>query len=94
MISKDDVKKLASLSRIAVSEEELEQVSKEIDSILSYVGEIKNAVLSNKEVSPKYSLVNVFREDVVLNETSSNTETLLNSAPDREGDYVKVKKVL
>jgi aspartyl-tRNA(Asn)/glutamyl-tRNA(Gln) amidotransferase subunit C len=93
MISKDDVKKLATLSRIAVSENELESVAKEIDAILAYVGQINTASASlDGEVS--YPLVNVLREDTEVNETGACTDDLLRSAPAREGDYVKVKKIL
>lgn len=93
MISKDDVKKLATLSRIGVSESELEGVAKEIDAILAYVGQINTASASlDGEIS--YPLQNVFREDTEVNETGLYTECLLQSAPTREGNYVKVKKIL
>ena len=94
MISKDDVKKLASLARIEVSEAELQSVAGEIDSILAYVGEIQNASSGLKDLETSYPKINVFREDVVQNKTGENTETLLKSAPGREGNYIKVKKIL
>ena len=94
MISKDEVKKLSTLSRIEVSEDELVSVAGEIDAILAYVGQIKSASSSLLDAKSNYPKINVLREDVVENETGKNTETLLASSPDREGDYIKVKKIL
>lgn len=93
MISKDDVKKLAILSRLEISDSELESVSKEIDSILEYVSSIDSAIAGNEQIdAPK--IYNNLREDELPNETGKDTETLLNSAPKRDGNFVKVKQVL
>ncbi len=92
MIDVTQVKKLAELSRIAISDSEAESLSKEMASILGYIDQIKTA--SADIASPEYSLVNVMRDDTYINETGSNTETVLNAAPAREGQYVKVKKIL
>ncbi len=94
MISKDEVKKLANLARIEVSDKELESVAGEIDSILAYVGQIKSASSTLSNTKGNFLKINVLREDVVENETGSNTETLLQSSPESEGDYLKVKKIL
>lgn len=40
-LTESDIKKLASLSRIRISDEETAQFTKEIDSILGYVEQIK-----------------------------------------------------
>ena len=94
MISKNDVKKLAILSRVEVADNELEDVAAEIESILAYVGQINTASASLADSVEDYSLVNVMREDSNPHTTGENTEILLNSAPQREGQYVKVKKIL
>jgi aspartyl-tRNA(Asn)/glutamyl-tRNA(Gln) amidotransferase subunit C len=97
-ITREDIKNLAELARIEISESEAEKLTKEVDSILVYVGQIKDA---SKEMSvqsdgkkfvPK--LRNVMREDVVTNKEGEYTERLLKSAPSRDGQYLKVKKIL
>ena len=88
-----DIEKLAQLSRIHLSQEEKELFLKEIDSILAYVGEI-NKVASTVKEEGKPLLRNVFRGDDKPNETGANTETLLNSAPKRKENYVKVKQII
>ncbi|MFA6463468.1 MAG: Asp-tRNA(Asn)/Glu-tRNA(Gln) amidotransferase subunit GatC [Candidatus Paceibacterota bacterium] len=93
MISKEDVKKLAILSRLEISDSELESVAKEIGSILEYVGTIDSAIAGEEKIdAPEF--YNNLREDDNSNETCLQTETLLASAPKREGDFVKVKKVM
>ena len=91
-ITSKDIKNLASLARIEISEEEAERLTSEIDSILGYVGQIKDVVGNIKKEVPK--LHNVMREDVSTNTSRQYTDNILNDAPDREGDYIKVKKIL
>lgn len=92
MITKEEVKNLASLARIEISEEDALKLTKEVDSILDYVGQIKDATGGMEKLVP--NLRNVMREDVVTNVPKEYTEKLLNNAPSREGDYLKVKKIL
>jgi aspartyl-tRNA(Asn)/glutamyl-tRNA(Gln) amidotransferase subunit C len=92
MITKEDIKDLADLARIEVSDSEAEGLTSQIDSILGYVGQIQNSTGDIKaEVS---KLRNVMRDDFVTNGSDEYTEKLLNNAPSREGRYFKVKKIL
>lgn len=92
MVTKDEIKNLATLSRIEITEEEVEKMTLEVDSILGYVGQITQISGDEKRVIPKWR--NVLREDEVLNKPREYTEKILNNAPKREGDYLKVKKIL
>ena len=92
MITKEDIQNLAGLARMKIADSEAESLTSEIDSILGYVGQIKNITGEVKNVVPE--LHNVLREDVVLNTSGEYTEDLLNNAPAREGNYLKVKKIL
>lgn len=89
-----DIEKLAHLSRIAMSDEEKSLFLKEIDSILAYVGELKKAAATVEKGDKKPVLKNVIREDKNPHESEENTEVLLSSAPKRQGQYIKVKKIL
>ncbi len=92
MITKEDIKNLADLARIEISDTEAEGLTTQIDSILGYVGQIKDSTGDVQGTTPK--LRNVMRDDVVTNAGGQYTEKLLNNAPSREGEYVKVKKIL
>ncbi len=94
MIEVKDIEKLASLSRIKITPEEVEKFRTEIDSILLYVAQVQKVPLQ-KDVLPQAGVVrNVLRDDVNPHESGIHTEALLNEAPDREGNYLRVKKIL
>lgn len=93
MIEIKDIEKLASLARLAIANSEKEGLRREVDAILEYVGQIKEAgVEAGERKVPE--LRNVMRADENPHKSGINTEDLLNSAPEREGEYIKVKKIL
>jgi aspartyl-tRNA(Asn)/glutamyl-tRNA(Gln) amidotransferase subunit C len=91
-MDKEKVLNLAKLARIEVSDEEAGALVREFDSILKYVGEIKE--VAEKVPGTFSSVRNIMREDTEPHESGIYTEELLNAAPQREGDYVRVKKIL
>lgn len=95
-ITGEDIEKLAKLARIDISNKEKELMRKDIESILEYVGHIKN-IEQNISADVKReipALKNVMREDVVTHKPGEFSEDLLSLAPSREGNYLKVKKIL
>ena len=92
MIEIKDIEKLATLSRMKVSPEEAESLRSEIDSILGYVVDINKVSLV--DVPDEETRRNVFRNDTDANISGEYTEKLLALSPDRDGNYIKVKKIL
>jgi len=87
------VEKLAKLARLKLSAEEKQKFAKEIGAILEYVGQIKEAgAEAGERKIPE--LRNVMRADENPHESGIHTEDLLNSAPERDGGYLKVEKIL
>ncbi len=94
-ISKDEVKKLADLSRLELSDAEVEKMQKEIDAVISYVDVLQKVDLPEvPEGSVYFDEVNVMRDDVNPLPAEEYTDALLAQAPRREGRFVKVKKIL
>lgn len=94
-ISLDEVKKLAELSRLELSDEELEKMRGEIGSILNYVEAIRQVPLpGGVSASPHLELENVMREDGEPHAPGAFTERLLKQAPRKDGKYLRVKKIL
>lgn len=102
MISKEEIAKLAQLSRIELTDAEMEQFQKDISGILDYVAQI--AAVENggdperseggKLVPPHH---NIMRDDVPYEETSqmkAAREDILKALPRREGDYAVVRKII
>ena len=94
MISKKEVEKLAELSRIKIEEKEKGEVAREIDSILSYIDQIKRATLDMDHTPTNGVVYNVFREDIADSISKQDRDAILAEAPDREGDFIAVKKII
>lgn len=92
-MDREKVLNLAKLARIEISEVEAINLSHEFDAILGYVGEVKS-VSSRGVNSGVSSVINRMREDGNPHESGIYTEKILSQAPAREGDYIKVKKIL
>lgn len=95
----EEIKKLAVLSRIDMSEEEMEEIAKDFGPILDYVSQVQEAskLIDEKFEDKKpenYFLHNVIRDDVVTNERGEYTEKVLEEMPDKQDGYLKVKQIL
>jgi len=93
MIEKKDIKKLALLSRIEISEHEETILQKDMEAILGYISQIKE-VVSESSIKEVGDIRNVMREDSDPHEKGVYTEKIMNEVPDKENGYVKVKQIL
>ncbi len=93
-LSPQDILKLARLSRLQLSQEEIAQFGEELSAILEYVEQLSTVDAKGLEPTSQVTgLTNVTRDDEVI-DYGTSAEDLLNNAPDREGKYIKVKRVL
>ena len=94
MITIQEVEKLATLARIKLEDSEKAEMAKEIGSILTYIDQIKKATV-DMDTTPSIGAVhNVFREDIAKTTSPEDREALLKEAPDREGEFIAVKKII
>ncbi len=92
-ISEQDIKTVASLSRLRIREEEEADVLFQLNKILNYVENLQ--AIDTTDIEPTtYALPmqNVFRADVV--KPSLDRELALSTAPLQEDGYFKVPRVL
>ncbi len=95
MISKETIKNLADLARIEIKEEETAKLAGEIEAILEYVGQVKSVAGDMKEGVEFGPVRNVMREDVPNPiGPGAFSKELIAEFPDKEGDYLKVRKIL
>lgn len=92
MFQREDIERLAKLSRLAISEAEAATFAGEIDTIVGYVSEVRSA--PDAPAGGGEDLVNVMRPDENPHETGIYMEDLLASAPKSANWYVVVKKIL
>jgi aspartyl-tRNA(Asn)/glutamyl-tRNA(Gln) amidotransferase subunit C len=93
MISKEEVLKLAVLSRISITDDEANNLLKDMEGILSYIGQLGEVKVESAK-SKAEDLRNVMREDIDSHQASAFTEAILKEAPKKKGDFVEVKKIL
>jgi len=89
----EDVKRLAALARISLSEEEAAAYAGEFDGILAYVSQLEKLELPQTGAA-KPALYNVMREDGEPHETGKYTEKLTGAFPERDEDYLSVKQII
>lgn len=93
-ITRDDIIKLAKLSSLSLSEDEVSSLQDDLTNILNYVEQLDE--LNTQGVTPAYQvtgLENVLREDTVQ-QAQASREELLMLAPERKENQIKVPKVL
>lgn len=92
-VTREDVENVALLSRLSVSEDEMDKNIKELSDFLEYVDRLQQVdtenVVPTAHVLP---LKNVFREDVV--KPSLDRDAALSNAPEKDNGYFRVPKIL
>jgi aspartyl-tRNA(Asn)/glutamyl-tRNA(Gln) amidotransferase subunit C len=87
------IRKVAKLSRLDLSDAEVEEFAGQLSSILDYVEKMNE--LNTDGIEPLahcLPIANVFREDNV--KESLGTEKVLSNAPQSEAEFFKVPKIL
>ncbi len=92
-VTLDQVRQVAKLSRLALDEPRLMRLAGQLESILGYIAKISEVDVSGVEpMAHALPIHNIFREDVV--EPSLPLEKVLQNAPDSDGPFFKVPKVI
>ena len=92
-LSSEEVRHIARLARIALTDEETERLRGELSSILGHCQALSAVDTSGvPPTAQSFSLVNVERSDEPR-PSQAVSEVLANS-PEREGDYIRVRAVL
>jgi aspartyl-tRNA(Asn)/glutamyl-tRNA(Gln) amidotransferase subunit C len=93
-MKREDIEHLAKLARIGITDTEADTLALEVTSVLDYVSEIEDIVgadAGKKKIGP---LNTVMRPDGEPHAADLYTEDLLAAAPDRNGRYIQVKKII
>jgi len=92
-ITLEQVRHVAKLSRLAIDEERTQRYAGQLESILEYVAQIDEVDVSGVEpMAHALPLKNVLRDDVVAG--ALPVEKVLQNAPETDGPFFKVPKVL
>lgn len=93
MITREELLKLAELARLRLDEAEIPRFQKDIAEMLEYVRLLEEVDTSQVEAESSITPSgNVLRKDEV--QPSLPVEEALKNAPEREGNYFKVPRVV
>lgn len=94
MISKQKVEHVARLARLGVDKKELEEMEKDLSSILDYIEKLKEVDISDVDVySSSRSIKKAAREDKAERTLSQQSEKLRELMPRQSNKFLKVKQV-
>lgn len=92
-ISIKDVKHVAKLARIAMTEEELQKYQSQLERILGYIAKLREKNTDGvPPMAHPYEASAVWREDVA--KPFPDLEALFKNAPEMEETFYRVKKVI
>lgn len=92
-ISHDEVKKIARLSRLYLSENEVEIFGSQLNSILQYIEQLN--ALDTKDIEPTSHIIplkNIVRDDIKA--SSLTVKEAMKNAPDGTGKFYRVPKII
>lgn len=86
-ISSDEIRHLATLSRLIVSDSDISKLESQLGNILGYVERLKEIPIEGVEpLSHVHGSVNVLRHDIVK---ESKPDEILRGAPATSGTFIK-----
>jgi len=93
-LSRDDVLKLARLSRISLSDDEVDALAEELSAILGYVEQLSDVDVSGLQPTNQVTgLTNVMRADKII-DYGYKPADLLKNVPAVQTDHIKVKRMI
>ena len=93
-LSKTEIEHVANLSHIGLTEKEINNMTTQLSSIVAFIDVIQSTDTTDIEPTDQVTgLSDVWREDTVV-DCGLSRDQLLANAPEREGNYIKVPKVL
>tara|TARA_B100000902_G_scaffold329326_1_gene325755 strand:- start:60 stop:359 length:300 start_codon:yes stop_codon:yes gene_type:complete len=94
MITKEEIKKISSLAKINISNDQLDNYSEQVSKILEYMSQLEEVDTSEVDECSDQFLNDdqSLREDEII--PSLDRDVVLNLAPDSDGVYFKVPKVI
>jgi aspartyl-tRNA(Asn)/glutamyl-tRNA(Gln) amidotransferase subunit C len=93
-LTRDDVKKLAQLSRLALTDAEQDEFASEISEILTYVEQLQSVNVDGLAPTNQVTgLTNIMRDDEVI-DYGYQPADLLQNVPAVDHGLIKVKRMI
>lgn len=92
-ITKDDVRKIASLSKLEFNDQELDKITKQLEDIMNMSYQLSK--INTDGVKPTINVtdaVNIMREDIA--EKGVDRNELMKNVPEHEDGFIKVPAII
>ena len=95
MLSKDEVKKIAKLARLELTEEEIEKMRKDLSGILEHFNSLQKVKEKPQAgIAPEITGdAGIARQDRAVPQTQETNKRIIESFPDKKGTHNKVKAI-
>jgi aspartyl/glutamyl-tRNA(Asn/Gln) amidotransferase C subunit len=94
-MNKQELETTAFLARIFLDEKEKEKYLKDLNDMMEYIEILQKPDVSKLSPTTHVTeLRNVWRDDVVVESSEKLIEKLIDGAPEKEGRFFKIKKVI
>jgi aspartyl-tRNA(Asn)/glutamyl-tRNA(Gln) amidotransferase subunit C len=94
-LDKEQIKHIADLARLELSDEEFEKFGSQLSDVLSYIDQLQEVDTTGVEETAQVTgLTNALREDVARSWDKEELDIAFKQAPDFEDGQIKVKRVL
>lgn len=94
-LEKKDIKHIANLARLELSEDEIKKYGDQLSDVLGLFDKLNEVDTTNVEPTAQVTgLTNKLREDVVNEWDDDEKRAALDEAPDFENKQYKVKRIL
>ena len=92
MIPKEEVRRIAKLARLELTEKEIEKMQKDLSEILDYFNLLKKAPKPKNKTAKTNNAYTTRKDDVIS--SYDIRDEIIAGAPDKKDDYIKVKGIL
>ncbi|HMB65665.1 MAG TPA: Asp-tRNA(Asn)/Glu-tRNA(Gln) amidotransferase subunit GatC [Patescibacteria group bacterium] len=94
-LDKKQIKHIAELARLDLTEQELNQYGDQLSEVLSYIDQLKEVDTGEAEPTAQVTdMENILRRDEKEDWDKAEVNEALEQAPELEGREIKVKRVL
>ena len=94
-LTKDEVRDIAALARIGITNEEVELYQKDMSAVLGYFEKLQEVDTEDvEEIGHITGVTNVYRKDEVEEMNDEGKEKIMKNISEQKDGYIKVKSVL
>ena len=94
-LTQDEIKEIAALARIGVTDEEIGAYQKDLSSVLQYFEKLQELDTDDvEEIGHITGVTNVYRDDEIVEMDEEGKKRIMENITEQKDGYIKVKSVL